>query len=368
MNKLNEIIKHFSVDEEISHYGNGHINDTYLSDSGKYILQRINTNIFKNPEGVMENIELVTEFLREKIIKEGGNPERETLRVIKTRDGKNLYRDGEDVYRVYNFVDDNLTVEVVENPEDMYQAGLGFGKFARLLSDFPAEKLTETILDFHNTKKRFDAFCKVLKEDRVKRAQALRDEIDFVLKREGITEVVTSLIDSGEIPLRVTHNDTKINNILFDKTTREALCVIDLDTVMPGSMLYDFGDALRIGASTAAEDEVDLTKVKFSRENFEAFLKGYLKETAKILTPKEIELLAFSAKLLTFECGMRFLTDYLDGDRYFKIHHEGHNLDRARNQFKLVLEIEEMEDELSQIADRVYNEIKKEQYFKRLND
>lgn len=348
---LNKVLKEFNIENIIENYGNGHINDTYLTQTKNYILQRINTKVFKNPEELMNNIENVTEFLRKKIVAYGGNPDRETLTVIKTNDGKNYFKyDDENYFRVYKFIEDTVTIEQVDSPEDMYFAGKGFGKFQALLNDFPVSKLHETIVDFHNTPKRVEALKKAVQEDKMGRAELVQKEIDFVLERSESAGTVVSEIKKGNIPVRVTHNDTKINNILFDSDSKEAVCVIDLDTVMPGSALYDFGDALRIGASTAAEDEKDLDKVSFNLENFRYFTKGYAEEMAKFLTPKEIDLLSFSARLLTFECGTRFLTDYLEGDTYFKIHRENHNLDRARNQFKLVEDMEKNEDKMKEIV------------------
>ena len=348
---LNKILKQFNIETNIENYGNGHINDTYLTQTKNYILQRINTNIFKNPAELMDNIENVTEFLRKKIAENRGDPDRETLSVIKTESGKNYYKyDDDNYFRVYKYIQDTYTIESIKDPHDMYNAGAGFGKFQALLNDFPASQLHETITDFHNTPKRVEAFKKAVEEDIMGRASSVQAEIDFVLSRSNIADVVANDMKNGRIPVRVTHNDTKINNILFDNETGKAVCVIDLDTVMPGSMLYDFGDALRIGASTAAEDETNLNTVNFNIENFMYFTKGYAQEMAQYLTEREVELLAFSAKLLTYECGMRFLTDYLQGDTYFKIHREGHNLDRARNQFKLVSDIETKEEVMENIA------------------
>lgn len=347
---LNAILSNFSIQSKIEEYGNGHINDTYLTSTGNHILQRINTAIFKDPQRLMDNIEKVTEFLRKKIVAEGGNPDRETLTVIKTLDGKNFYRyDDEHYFRVYKFIKDTITIENSKNPADLFAAGKGFGHFQKLLDDFPVESLYETIEDFHNTPKRVEALKTAIVENRAGRASLVQGEIEFALENASFADKVVSQISNGSIPLRVTHNDTKINNILFDKDTRQAVCVIDLDTVMPGSALYDFGDALRIGASTAAEDETDLDKVFFNESAFEGFAKGYFSEMKDSLTESEIALLPFSAKLLTYECGIRFLTDYLNGDTYFKIHHEHHNIERARNQFKLVSDISKKEDRLSAI-------------------
>lgn len=348
---LNEILSKFNLESEIEQYGNGHINDTYIVNPQNYILQRINTNIFKNPEKLMENIENVTTFLRKKIEERGGNPDRETMCVIHTADGKNFYRyDDDHVFRIYKFISDTKTIEDNATPEILYNAGKGFGRFQSMLSDFPVEILHETIEDFHNTPKRVEALKTAVKEDKAGRVNLVQREIEFALKNAEFADKVTSGIERGEIPMRVTHNDTKINNILFDNETEEAVCVIDLDTVMPGSALYDFGDALRIGGSTAAEDETNLDKVCFNINAFEYFAKGYCSEMMSSLTQTEIELLPFSVKLLTYECGIRFLTDYLNGDTYFKIHRENHNLDRARNQFKLVEDMAEKENELKLIV------------------
>ncbi len=349
---LNEILNQFGIDSRITEYGNGHINDTYLTEKPYYILQRINVDVFKNPKELMENIDCVTAFLREKITKEGGDPNRETLTVIPTKDGKHYYEyDKNHVFRAYHFVEGTKTVEEDCTLNDLYQAGIGFGKFQRRLDDFPADKLHDTIPDFHHTPKRVEALKQAIKEDKAGRAASVKSEIEFALKcADSFASMVTDKMENGEIPLRVTHNDTKINNILLDKETGEAVCVIDLDTVMPGSMLYDFGDALRIGGSTAAEDETDISKIHFDKEAFRAFAEGYLKETGAILTDAERSLMAYAPKLITFECGTRFLTDYLNGDTYFKIHYPEHNLDRARNQYQLVREIITMEPELKKIV------------------
>ena len=318
---LQEVLDAFGIKEKVVPYGNGHINDTYCSVSAKYIIQRINTDVFQDADALMGNIERVTEFLKKKIIAEGGDPERETLTVVKTVDGKPYYKfDDDNVFRVYLCIGQTYTIESDKTPEDMYNAGKGFGKFQQMLADFDAESLNETIVDFHNTPKRVEALKQAIAEDRAGRADSVRVEIDFALKNAEFSDIVVNGIKSGDIPLRVTHNDTKINNILYDEQSGEAIAVIDLDTVMPGSMLYDFGDALRMGASTAAEDETNLDDVRFDKECFEAFARGYLAETKSVMSPMELELLPFSAKLLTYECGTRFLTDYLNGDVYFKIH------------------------------------------------
>ncbi|MBQ8813776.1 MAG: aminoglycoside phosphotransferase family protein [Lachnospiraceae bacterium] len=347
---IKNILRQFAVESSAEPYGNGHINDTYCVESPRYILQRINTGIFKNPDELMENIENVTAFLGKKITAGGGDPKRETLTVIKTVDGKNYYRyDDDNVFRMYLFVENTKSIENSKTPEDLYEAGVGFGHFQKMLADYPAETLHESIKDFHHTPKRVEALREAIRQDKAGRAASVKAEIDFALEQAVWADTVIKGIEAGQIPLRVTHNDTKINNILFDQESGKAVCVIDLDTVMPGSMLYDFGDALRMGGSTAAEDETDLDKVWFDETAFEAFAKGYLSEMKDALTETEIELLPFSVKLLTYECGIRFLTDYLNGDTYFKIHREHHNLDRARNQFKLVADIAEKENKLCEI-------------------
>ena len=355
--KFKQILQQFAVNTKIEPYGNGHINDTYCLTEPRYILQRINTDIFKHPHELMENIENVTSFLREKIKKNGGDPQRETLTVIKTVDGKNYYQyDENNVFRMYLFVENTKSIENSKTPEDLYEAGVGFGRFQRMLSDYPADTLHESIKDFHHTPKRVEALKLAIREDKAGRAASVEAEISFALEQAVWADQVVKGIEDGSIPLRVTHNDTKINNILFDQETGKAVCVIDLDTVMPGSMLYDFGDALRMGGSTGAEDETDLSKVWFDETAFEAFAKGYLSELKDDLTETELELLPFSVKLMTYECGIRFLTDYLNGDTYFKIHREHHNLERARNQFKLVADIAGKEERLSAMIKEIKEE------------
>ena len=350
---LAEIISHFSVDTNVIPYGEGHINDTYLAESSpyQYILQKINHHIFKDPYSLMENIEAVTSYLREVILREGGNPDRETLTVIKTRDGKNLYRtESGDFYRMYIFVDNTNVYQMVENKEQFYYAAKAFGKFQKQLAGFDASVLSETIPEFHNTRSRFEQLKTAIAENKAGRLDQVRDEVAFALAREKDISVIVDALGKKEIPLRVTHNDTKLNNVLFDKTSGEAICVIDLDTVMPGSLLYDYGDSIRFGASSGAEDETDLSKIYCDMELFDAFSKGFLEELSDSITANEIALLPFSAKLMTYECGIRFLADYLNGDTYFKIHRPNHNLDRCRTQFKLVADMEQKMDEMSAIV------------------
>lgn len=355
MNKLQKVYYEFDINSDITPYGNGHINDTYLcSLPCDFILQRINTDIFKDPDALMENIVNVTDHIKNKIIAYNGDVMRETLCVIKTNEGKSYFKDTDgSCYRMYRFISDTLSIDKPEKCEHMFEAGKAFGKFQLLLDDFDASKLHETIPEFHTTPKRVEQLKKAIETNYQNRVETVKEEIEISLKYAKYSDVITSAIASGEVPLRVTHNDTKLNNILFDKDTLEGICVIDLDTVMPGSMLYDFGDALRFGASTGNEDETDLSKIEFDLDMFKAFSKGFLGETASCLTKKEIELLPLSALVMTYECGIRFLADYLNGDTYFKIHREHHNLDRARTQLKLVQDIEGKLDKMHEIIRNV---------------
>ena len=343
-------------------FGNGHINDTFLmklrkddESEGRVILQRMNRSIFTKPVEVMENVMNVTEFLRKKIIANGGDPERETLNVIPTKEGKPYFVDSDGEYwRCYKFIEDATCYDQVETPEDFYESAVAFGNFQRLLADYPADTLHETIVGFHDTKARFEVFKKAVADDVCGRADSVRPEIEFVLSQEETANVFGDLLAKGELPLRVTHNDTKLNNIMIDNATHKGICVIDLDTVMPGLAMNDFGDSIRFGASTAAEDEKDLDKVWCDMELFDIYTKGFVEGCAGKLTQKEIELLPMGAKVMTFECGMRFLTDYLQGDVYFKIHRPEHNLDRCRTQFKLVADMEAKWDTMAAIVKK-YN-------------
>lgn len=344
-------------------FGSGHINDTYLltfeiGDMGDMsaILQRMNREIFTQPVELMENIVGVTSYLREKIIENGGDPERETLNIIPAKDGKAYYVDSKGEYwRSYKFITDAKCYDQVEKPEDFYESAVAFGNFQRLLADYPADTLHETIKGFHDTRARFEVFKQAVAQDVCGRAASVDREIEFVLAHEEIARVLGEFQEKGLVPLRVTHNDTKLNNIMIDNTTRKGICVIDLDTVMPGLAVNDFGDSIRFGASTGTEDEKDLSKVSCSMELFEIYVKGFLQGCAGSLTPTEVELLPMGAKVMTYECGMRFLTDYLQGDHYFKIHREEHNLDRARTQFKLVEDMEAKWDIMKEIVYRYGN-------------
>jgi len=343
-------------------YGSGHINDTFLmtlrkddGSEGRVIMQRMNDAVFIQPEELMQNILNVTSYLREVIIKNGGDPERETLNVIRTKEDKPYFLDSEGNYwRCYVFIEDARTYDRVETLEDFYQSGVAFGTFQRMLSDYPADTLHETIKGFHDTKARFEVFKKAVQDDVCGLAASVQKEIDFYLAHEDLANVFGDMLANGEVPLRVTHNDTKLNNVMIDNVTRKGICVIDLDTVMPGLAMNDFGDAIRFGASTAAEDEKDLDKVWCDMELFDAHAKGFIEGCGGKLTAKEIESLPMGAKVMTYECGMRFLTDYLQGDVYFKVHREGHNLDRARTHIKLIQDMEAKWDMMNQIVEK-YN-------------
>ena len=340
-------------------FGEGHINETYAvymqeedgSDVPQYVLQRLNINVFKNPSQVMENIFGVTEFLREVIREEGGDVDRETLSYIKTKSGETYFEDAQgQPWRCLHFISNSVCYQTVEEPEQFYQSAKSFGHFLKQLGNYPAESLHETIPQFHDTVKRFRDFAKAVKKDVKNRSRSCKKEIAFALEREEDCGVLMEQLNKGLLPLRVTHNDTKLNNILFDSDTDKGLCIIDLDTIMPGLAANDFGDSIRFGASTAEEDEKDLEKVHFDIHLYELYVKGYLEMAKDVLTPAEIESLPWGARLMTLECGMRFLTDYLQGDVYFKTAYPEHNLVRARTQFKLVKEMEEQFEAMQEIA------------------
>lgn len=357
---MQNLISHFQFQGEFTEgipYGSGHINDTFRvtckdgSQVHRYILQKMNKRIFQNPEELMENIVGVTSWLRKKILETGGNPERETLNLVKTTDDKIFFVDGEGEYwRAYLFIEDAATYDLVENKEDFYQSAVAFGRFQGLLADYPAASLYETIENFHNTADRLKKFKKAVEENVCGRADGVQEEIQFVLDREKLANTLCDMQAEGKLPLRVTHNDTKLNNIMIDHKTRKAICVIDLDTVMPGLSVNDFGDSIRFGASTGEEDERDLSKVSCSMELFELYTRGFIEGCGGRLTDTELEMLPVGAMTMTYECGMRFLTDYLEGDHYFKIHREGHNLDRCRTQFKLVKDMEEKWEQMNAIV------------------
>jgi Ser/Thr protein kinase RdoA (MazF antagonist) len=332
----------------------GHINDTYLVESlnrtsrEQFIFQRINHFVFRDPERLMANFEKITRHIRTKLENiQGRNPERETLNLLYSRSDKCFYLSPEgDYWRAYRFVGNAHIINVATHPEQAFEAGRAFGCFQKLLSDMDASSLHETIPFFHHTPRRFARLKEVLGKDVCARASEARDEIAFALEREPMTAIIADALAEGRLPLRITHNDTKINNVLFDDVTGKAVCVIDLDTTMPGSSLYDFGDMVRTTTSFASEDERDLSKARLEMEMFRALADGYLSEAADFLTPEEMELLVFSGRLVTYTIGLRFLTDFLEGDVYFRVHRPGQNLDRARAQFGLVRSMEEQERDL----------------------
>lgn len=361
--KIDEVIDQIAFEGtfiDYERYGNGHINDTFvalyqLEDGSKirYILQRMNHDTFKQPEQLMENIAGVTEFLKKKILLKHGDINRETMNIIPTIDGNTFYKDSIGSYwRAYIFIEDATCFDMVEKPDDFYQSAIAFGHFQEQLADYPASTLHETIPNFHNTPIRFENFKKALEEDSLGRAKEVAAEIDFVMKREKDTHILIDLYAEGKLPLKVTHNDTKLNNIMIDNKTRKAICVIDLDTVMPGFSVNDFGDSIRFGASTGAEDEPDLSKVNFDLSLYELYTKGFLEGCNGSLTETEIDMLPVGAKMMTLECGIRFLTDYLQGDTYFRIHHEKHNLERTRTQFKLVSDMEQNWEAMHEIVNK----------------
>lgn len=361
--ELLQILEGFETEGEVESvevHGNGHINDTYLvtcrrgsEKPHRYILQRMNHEIFKDPDGLMENVVGVTSFLRKKIEEAGGDPERETLNVICLRNGGYYYKAADGTcWRMYRYVEDADSFDVVKKPEDFYESAVAFGHFQKLLADYPADSLHETIPNFHNTVERLNDFKKAVEADSMKRAGEVQEEIGFVLEREADCHVLCDMLKNGEIPLRVTHNDTKLNNIMLDRKTGKGICVIDLDTVMPGSALYDFGDSIRFGANTGEEDEKDLSKISCDLDLFALYTKGFIEGCGGSLTETEIRMLPMGAKLMTLECGMRFLADYLEGDHYFKIARPEHNLDRCRTQFRMVKDMEDKWEQMQEIVEK----------------
>ena len=322
----------------------GHINGTYFIDTEgceRYVLQRINTSVFKDPDGLMKNVIGVTGHIRRKLEAEGGDVSRGTLNFILTKDGKEYYTDPESgCWRAYVYVGGVMSLQSAASPELFEQVGHAFGHFQMQLADYDASGLCETIPNFHNTPSRYADFEEALSRNAAGRAASAEAEIEFVRAHREVCSYITDRIASGAVPLRVTHNDTKLNNILIDQETGKPMCVIDLDTVMPGSVLFDFGDAIRFGASSAAEDETDLSRVYMREDMFEAFARGFVSGLEGSLSDTETEELPMGALIITLETGIRFLTDYLNGDTYFRIHYPQHNIDRARNQFALVADME----------------------------
>lgn len=360
--KIEEAITHMRYEGEAVEYyryGHGHINDTFYvrtrAEDGEhaYILQRMNTEVFKDPVSLMKNITGVTGFLRKEIEKEGGDPLRETLNLVPAADGKDYYVDSDGEYwRSYLFIGNATCYDKVEKPEDFYESAKAFGRFQRQLSLYPADELSETIPDFHNTPVRLQTLKRAVEEDVCGRASSVQREIRFVLEREQEAGTAMEMLKSGRLPLRVTHNDTKLNNIMIDDATREALCIIDLDTIMPGLSIFDFGDSIRFGANTAAEDELDISKAGLSLPLFDIYTRGFLDGCKGSLTEEEIRMLPVGAKLMTYECGIRFLTDYLQGDVYFKINREKHNLERCHTQLALLEDMERKWDEMRAVIEK----------------
>ena len=349
--KIRRILSQFQLDGEpicCERYGQGHINATYLVTTDRkkrYILQRISRYAFADVDGLMENILGITEYFRSHC-----DDPRASMHVIRTVEGKSYLEIEGESWRVYDFIEETICLQTAETESDFYESAVGFGRFQNILKEYPAATLHETIPNFHNTPDRYRIFHEVLKRDPLGRAKSVQREIDFALSMEEKMRTLQEMRESGRLPLRVTHNDTKLNNVLLDAKTRKAVCVIDLDTAMPGLASYDFGDSIRFGAATAAEDEKDLEKMTIDLKKYEIYAKGFIGACGG-LTPEELASLPIGAKTMTMECGVRFLTDYLDGDQYFAVHREGHNLDRARTQFRLVTEMEKNWEAMQRIVE-----------------
>ena len=356
--RIGAVARQFAIDGEFERaepFGSGHINDTYRVTfarggvAASYVLQRINHGIFKKPEALMENVQRVTAHLAAQVADEPDRARR-ALRLIETRDGRGWHVDDEGGYwRVFCFIPAARSYDAVESTAQAFEAARAFGRFQQMQASLPAPRLHDTIPDFHNTPKRFEALLGAIAKDKAGRARLAAPEIEFALARAAMTGV---LLDA-HLPERVTHNDTKLNNVLLDDLTGEGICVMDLDTTMPGLAPYDFGDMVRTMTSTAAEDERDLKKVELQAEMFEAVVRGYLSTAGDFLSRDETALLAFAGKLITFETGIRFLADYLDGDSYFKVHRDGQNLDRCRTQFKLVESMERQGEWMERLVERL---------------
>ncbi len=347
---LMETLRQFRLGDAVlccEPYGGGHINSTQLvtdRNGRRYILQKISDRAFKDVPALMVNIALVTDYLRQR-----SGDDRHVLTLVPTVDGASYVHNQYGYWRIYNFIEDSICLQMPETDQDFYESAVAFGQFQQSLRDFPVEKLHEIIPNFHNTPDRYRLFHEVLAKDPIGRAKDVQREIDFILAREAEMGTAQRMLEAGELPQRVTHNDTKLNNVLLDAKTRKALCVIDLDTVMPGLSIFDFGDSIRFGASTGAEDEVDLDKVTMSLDRFRTYTRGFL-SSCQGLTEAELGMLPMGAKTMTLECGMRFLTDYIDGDHYFAIHRDGQNLDRCRTQLKLVGDMESKWSEMHTIV------------------
>ncbi len=360
---LHEVLDAFDFGGHVlttQRYGHGHVNDTFLVHThapseaeGHFILQRLSCVAFKHPDQVMSNVMGVSEYLGDQIQRQGGNRARESMAFIRPRSGQPYYTDSEGgAWRSYPFIDNINCFDTAETPSVFASSGRAFGRFQRMLSGYPAETLYETIPNFHNTEDRLAKLKAAVAADPLDRVKNCRDEIEFALSRESDCSVVVEAQRQGILPLRVTHNDTKLNNVLMDPVTGDGVCVIDLDTVMPGLSVNDFGDSIRFGANHCAEDERDLSKMYLDLELFAAYTEGFLDGAAGSLTDAEISYMPWGARLMTLECGMRFLTDYLEGDVYFHTQRKDQNLDRCRTQFKLVSDMETHWEEMTEIVSR----------------
>ena len=360
-NDIKAIIPHFQFEGRYlraNEIVSGNVNNTYRLEYAVgnrhrlYTLQHINKYVFKNPIEVVSNIVCVTDHIRTKLMANHENPGRRVLELIPTADNQFVFVDEDGEYwRAYTFIEEADALDIVSDPRQMEEVGRAFGSFQKTLADFDVSRLYETIPNFHNTTKRFYRFVRSLDEDLAGRAKEAEEEIEFLFERRRMMGEIGRLLDSGELPVRVTHNDTKSNNVLLDSATGKALCVIDLDTVMPGSALYDYGDAIRYGASTAAEDEEDISKIGLDMQKTRAFTQGFIAETNGFLSDSELTRLPLGIKVLTCELAMRFLTDFIDGDLYFKVNSPRHNLIRARAQMALLIDVEKHENELRQMTE-----------------
>ncbi len=364
---IKSIVKHFCICGELTEIRpllRGHINDTCVLTTKKnnhivrYILQRINHTVFKDPPSVMKNIVRVTEHIQSRMLAIDPLLASRQLTVIRTVDEKCLYEDNEgNFWRVYNFIENAVAYDTVDSADLAYEAARMFGWFQKMLVDLPGPPLHESIADFHNTPRRFETFQRVLKEDTCNRAKNAKPEIKFLFENVSICDVLLNLADKGKIPVRITHNDSKVNNVMLDKNTSKGVCVIDLDTVMPGLSIYDFGDMIRTGTAFADEDERDLSKVTMDLPMFEVFVRGFAEQSSRFLTSTEKQHLAFAARLITFEQLIRFLTDYLAGDIYYKVQRKDHNLDRTRTQMKLVRSMIKQEEDMNAVVERVFQQV-----------
>ena len=368
---INKIISKFNIDGElidVKENNSGNINNTYVATfirkdgtTKKYLIQKINTTVFTEPYKLMKNIEGVTSYLKRQMVKEN-DTKHQVLEVIKTKEGKSLCyieEHGEkDYYRIYEYIENAITYDCSTEPEIVYNTGKAFGNFQKLLRNYPMKRLSETIKDFHSTDKRYKKLIEDIKIDSEGRAKEVADELLAILMREDYYSLITEVLGTEDVPYRVTHNDTKVNNVMMNKDNGDFLAVIDLDTVMPGSMLFDYGDGVRSTASTAKEDELDLSKVHLDLELFEAYTKGYLSEMAPYITYEELSLMGESIRIITLELAIRFLNDYINGDTYFKTNYEKHNLDRARNQIALVKDIESKLDYINNFINENYRKCK----------